>query len=304
MEAMQAMQLQMQAMQAELQHLRAAQAAGGVAPTPTPIVVQSAPSAADVANEFAKIGKINSYNGDENKWHEWEFNLLAHIGAFSPQLVALMEAAKRSLVQIPRSSDPDIHQNSSRLFAMLAKLCTDKAHKIIRRCEMNNGLEAWRMLCSSCGTEVDEIGATGLMNRLLNYRFGSQVSEVMEHLNNFRLMLKTHDEAPTTEPIQDQVIKTVVVNNMPEPLLTHLRLNQTRFTSSSQAMNAVEDYCRTVVRAAGGPTPMELDYVGKGDKKGKNGRRKGDKKGKDGGKGDKRGKAKQDGKQKTQKFEG
>ena len=33
-----------------------------------PIVVHASPSAADIANEFTKVGKLDHFEGDEAKW--------------------------------------------------------------------------------------------------------------------------------------------------------------------------------------------------------------------------------------------
>ena len=183
-----------------------------------PIVVHASPSAADIANEFTKVGKLDHFEGDEAKWSEWDFNLLGYVGGFSPALEQAMRNAKQSRHVIPIPTvDSDRHL-SQRLFAMLSRLLTKRAHKLLRGCESNNGLEAYRQLCLNYGSETDEKGTTGLMFEIISFKFGSEIGEVADLLTEFKLKIKQHDEAPSTEPVPDAVIKTVLVNNVPEPL--------------------------------------------------------------------------------------
>ena len=211
---------------------------------------------------------------------------ISEVGGFSPALEQAMRNAKQSRHVIPIPTVESDRHLSQRLFAMLSRLLTKRAHKLLRGCESNNGLEAYRQLCLNYGSETDEKGTTGLMFEIISFKFGSEIGEVADLLTEFKLKIKQHDEAPSTEPVPDAVIKTVLVNNVPEPLLTHMRLNQSKYFSSYEAIKEIEQYCRAAKPSSSGTAPMEVDALYKGS--GKNRHYKGDK-----------GKGKQKGKDKT-----
>ena len=127
---------------------------------------------------------------------------------------------------------------------MLLRLLSKRAHKLLRSCERGNGVEAYRQLSLAFGSDLDERGSTGLLAQIISYKFGGEVSSVLEHITEFKLKIKQHDEAPGTEPVQDAVLKTVLMNNVPEPLLTHLRLNIARYETSADVIREIEQYCR------------------------------------------------------------
>ena len=127
---------------------------------------------------------------------------------------------------------------------MLLRLLSKRAHKLLRSCERGNGVEAYRQLSLAFGSDLDERGSTGLLAQIISYKFGGELSSVLEHITEFKLKIKQHDEAPGTEPVQDAVLKTVLMNNVPEPLLTHLRLNLARYETSADVIREIEQYCR------------------------------------------------------------
>ena len=143
---------------------------------------------------------------------------ISEVGGFSPALEQAMRNAKQSRHVIPIPTVESDRHLSQRLFAMLSRLLTKRSHKLLRSCESNNGLEAYRQLCLNYGSETDEKGTTGLMFEIISFKFGSEIGEVADLLTEFKLKIKQHDEAPSTEPVPDAVIKTVLVNNVPEPL--------------------------------------------------------------------------------------
>ena len=86
-------------------------------------------------------------------------------------------------------------------------------------------------------------------------------------------------------------MKTVLVNNVPEPLLSHMRLNQSKYFSSAEIIKEIEQYCRAAKPSASSPTPMEVDAFqrqqyggGRGNGGKDSGKKGGGKKGKDKGK--------------------
>jgi len=49
-------------------------------PQATPIVVAATPTAKDLVDEFTKVGKLESFDGTEEKFPEWDFNLTGYVG--------------------------------------------------------------------------------------------------------------------------------------------------------------------------------------------------------------------------------
>ena len=88
----------------------------------------------------------------------------------------------------------------------------------------NNGFEAYRQLCLMYGTS-DQEGSTGLFVQIMTYKFGSKIQDVEDRLNEFLEMVRRYEEANGTDPVPDQAQKACIISNMPEPLKTHLQLN-------------------------------------------------------------------------------
>ena len=57
----------------------------------------------------------------------------------------------------------------------------------------------------------------------MTYKFGSKIEDVDDRLNEFLELVRRYDEANGTDP--DQMKKTCIVSNTPQPLKTHLQLN-------------------------------------------------------------------------------
>ena len=68
----------------------------------------------------------------------------------------------------------------------------------------NNGFEAYRQLCLMYGTS-DQEGSTGLIVRIMTYKFGSKIEDVEDPLNDFLKLVRRYDEANGTDPVPDQV---------------------------------------------------------------------------------------------------
>ena len=58
----------------------------------------------------------------------------------------------------------------------------------------------------------------------MTYKFGSQIEDVEDRLNEFLELVRRHDEANGTESVPDQVEKACIISSTPKPLKTHLQL--------------------------------------------------------------------------------
>ena len=109
------------------------------------------------------------------------------------------------------------------LLYLLTVLTQEGAQKVVRKAG-NNGFEVYRQLCLMCGTS-DQEGSKGLFVQLMTYKFGSQIEDVEDRLNEFLELVRRYDEANGTDPVPDQVKKACISSNTSESLKTHLQLN-------------------------------------------------------------------------------
>ena len=297
------MRAQMMAMQNELLQLRA-----GAAAQPAPY---AGPSATDLARELQKVGKLDCFDGTPEKWPEWDFTFMGYMNGMSEELTRLIGVSRNAREPVGNPHDELGRQLSARLYQMLTMLLKKRAHKSLRAVPVGHGIEAFRQLNQRFGMGFDDQGTTGMLNRVINFKFGETISDVLDQLAAFNVLIAEHDSAPDNEPIQDSILRTVLIHNVPEPLLSHLTLNSDRYRTSADVKKNIEQYCRSRRTGdASEPTPMEVDAVwGKAGKKGKskskkgNSKSKGDKKGS---KSDKSGKSGKKGAQSSGKsnFEG
>ena len=106
------------------------------------------------------------------------------------------------------------------LYNLLATITVKQARKIIREVPDQNGCEAYRRLVLKYGGR-DEQGETGKLMTLLNFSFG----QMDDKFENFCLMVKEHDDIPSSTNVPDGIKRAIVLAHCPGPLRTHLQLN-------------------------------------------------------------------------------
>ena len=128
----------------------------------------------------------------------------------------------------------------------------------------------------------DQDGSTGLLVQIMTYKFGSKTEDVEDCLNEFLELGRRYDEANGTDPVPDQLKKACIISNTPEPLKTHLQLNEARLRNFNALRVATQDYLRSrriFKTTSAGNThsedSMEVDAVSwKGKSKEKSGKGK------------------------------
>ena len=58
----------------------------------------------------------------------------------------------------------------------------------------------------------------------MTYKFGSGIEDEEDRLDEFLELVRRHDEVTGTDPVPDQVRKTCIISNTPEPLKTDLQV--------------------------------------------------------------------------------
>ena len=180
---------------------------------------------------------------------------------------------------------PPHEQQSATLLYLLTMLTQKGARKVVRKAG-NNGFEAYRQLCLMYGTS-DQEGSTGLFVQIMTYKFGSKIEDVEDRLNEFLELVRRYDEANGTDPVPDQVKKSVHHFEHARALKTHLQLNVAKLGNFNASRVATEDYLRSrriFKTTSAGNThdedSMEVDVIswkGKGKEKSGKGKKGGKK---------------------------
>ena len=61
--------------------------------------------------------------------------------------------------------------------------------------------------------------------QIMTYKFGSQIEDVEDRLNEILELERRYDEANGTDPVPDKLNKACIISSTPELLKTHLQLN-------------------------------------------------------------------------------
>ena len=106
-------------------------------------------------------GQVPTWNGDEDQWFEWSFAFRAYCVVSSLISSEDLERVAGSAVPLPLTGQsPEARVKSGTLYYLLVRLCTGKAHLILRTVEVGNGVEGWRVLSARCDRPRDGRAAT------------------------------------------------------------------------------------------------------------------------------------------------
>ena len=225
--------------------------------------------------EDMRVGKPEPYVPGKD-FDDWDFTFNGYAGTRDPAYRAFLKTAR----QITNSGDGDSTTRTA-VCNLLTMLTQTGARKVVRKAG-NNGFEAYRQLCLMYGTS-DQEGSTGLFVQIMTYKFGSKIEDVEDRLIEFLELVNRYDEANGTDPVPDQVKKTCIISNTPEPLKTHFQLNVGKLGNFNALRVATEDHLRSrriFKTTSAGNThdedSMEVDAVsrkGKGKGKEKSGKK-------------------------------
>ena len=168
--------------------------------------------------EDMRVGKPEPYTPGKD-FDDWDFTFDGYAGTLDPAYPALLKTARQSPTVV--MATPPHEQQSATLLHLLTMLTQKGARKVVRKAG-NNGFEAYRQLCLVYGTS-DQEGSTGLFVQIMTYKFGSNIENAEDRLNEVLELVRRYDEANGTDPVPDQVKKACIISNTPEPLKTHLQ---------------------------------------------------------------------------------
>ena len=190
--------------------------------------------------EDMRVGKPESY-AQAKEFDDWEFTFNGYAGTRDLAYLALLKTARQSPTVV--MATPPHEQQSATLLYLLTMLTQKGAQKVARKAG-NNDFEAYRQPCLMYGTS-DQEGSTGLLVQIMTYKFGSEIEDVEDRLNEFLELVRRYDEANGTDPVSQQVKKACIISNTPEPLKTHLQLNVAKLGNFNTLRVATEDYLKS-----------------------------------------------------------
>ena len=230
-----------------------------------------------VANFDPKIiGKPGLFKGDEGTWMEWSFAVRSYFhltGWISDSILMNAEIRKEPILldEIPEQK----RTSSDMMYHYHTNLRSRRAQAYVRVVPRGNGLEAWRRLVQPF--EHDDIDSSfDLYQAILNYTFSSDLANIEDQLTDLDLLVQTYEER-SQDLIADHVLRGIIMNGVPEPLRTHLRVCSAQYGTSRTIRIAVREYVAAqgkkvhlpLTATAWTTTLMECDILQLGRTKGK-----------------------------------
>ena len=232
-----------------------------------------------------------------DQWTDWRHVMRNYLGVIDANYLTEMdvvEARTNEEAVLNAATHPDAARRSRELYAILASFMRNRPLKILRNVAGSNGYEAWRQLMLEMQPQTRQ-RQLALMTQLNNMSFDPKRS-LNEQLGKFDEVVREYERISGTTYPDDLRISTLV-SAAPAPLQVQLHMALTPATTYSELKEKVLAYERSTTKwhASSGlqfpavaatvdhGTPMEIDMVTHGGKKG--GGKKGVKKDKGSGKG-------------------
>ena len=262
-------------------------------------------------------GRLRTFSGKEEDWATWSFVARSYLDLLSQQFRDLMlkaetvdTAASISLT----SMNQNARSHSWTLFNVLTQSVEGRALSVMMNSEAGNGLQAWRMMVDAYEPRIGGRYTSMLMGIIGPSWTSVKESEFLEALETWEVLIRRYEEQSKVT-VTDPTKCAVVMKHAPAGIRLALRTASSSIDSNyAKLKRCVKDYLQTGLnydqqgtsvpaKDTGGPAPMDVGAVQKGDNKGKWGKGK-DKggRGKNGKKGKEKGVMKASGK--SRRFDG
>ena len=186
-------------------------------------------------------------------------------------LADLLELASQRREPIEMTEmTPDMMSKARFLYSLLVQVSSGKAIAIVRLAPMQNGFEAWRQLQAEY-SPVEPSRAVAMPAGLLNPRW-DPARPFMEQLLIWERQVLAYD-AVAELPLTDATKRAVVLRSAPPMIKNFLRKSTQDLLGNYESLKlgiSVNLARGRVFDSTGGNTaPMEIDFVTKGDPKGR-----------------------------------
>ena len=111
---------------------------------------------------------------------------------------------------------------------------------MVREVPDQNGYKAYRSLVLRYGRR-DAHGETTLLIKVMNFNFGD-IDDMESEYEELNLLIKDHDDISGIDKLPDTIKRAILVARAPEPLRTHLQLNNQSYTNFLEMRQAINQY--------------------------------------------------------------
>lgn len=184
---------------------------------------------------------LSIFSGQDADWPEWAFEARAEFvcrGLLTDAELDIIEHTQNSL---PIPSEVTSQQRSSKVYHLLAKACKGASNLILRKIPRGNGCEAWRLL-NQRYDHYDADSSLDVLGCILEFDFG-QGADLEDRFNQFEVLVRTFNRANLDE-VSEDVLKTVCLRRLPQPLRGQLELQVDASTSWQLVRTKIYEYLR------------------------------------------------------------
>lgn len=207
------------------------------------------------------IGKPDKFGGKDESFLRWKVKLEGFIYSIHPDMEKVLEWSEeqtstitddRARAAFGTGSSQEVEElkdKSSQVYSALQNLLEGEPFMIIRNCEKNNGLEAWRRLNRRYDPST---GAkkSSLLRHILNPTkcklegLNEQIENWTELLNRYE---QRRDANGQRQTISDDIKMAVLESMCPPEVERHLQLNRSRFLDFEDMHSELSTYLETRV---------------------------------------------------------
>ena len=168
------------------------------------------------------LSSVGEFVGTEEKWPDWFLGFRSYLCLTGLVNAEQLEAVEQSPTTINMNElGPEWKQRAQSLWHMLVLILKGpgKPLAILRKTETTDGLEAWRQICLRYDGK-DAIVSTGLLQRLLDFKFGGNLERLKDRLLIWDVELAKYNRLNPVDEIPDNILRTILMKGSPEPLKT------------------------------------------------------------------------------------
>ena len=246
----------------------------------------------------AAFGNANS-SEDQAQWLDFAFAFKQWLCYAEPGFENDLKHVEEHLERVVTFTSTEVgaasETRSKKLYAILSGLLLHRPLKMLKQVAESNGLEVWRQL-TSVYTPKTKTRSLGILSALMSHPSFSRDKTLLEQVHGLERLADAYRKASGTA-VADDLLLTTLVRCLPKQIQNHIQLTMTESSTFEEVKEKVVSFERlsstwakervyselgmvtSYSNDAGGPAPMEINYVSKGKSKGK-GKNKGGQKGK------------------------
>ena len=233
-------------------------------------------TATNIAEVLKLAAKPIQYDNDEKTWLEFRFKLENCLTLVDERYVALLlNAESQPVANLPTGTEESavtMRTLSHTLYALLATLTTGRSLRSVQRVPNRNGFEAWRQMAAENAPKTAG-RRFAMLQAVLQPGMSDNLAKFEETWKSWEHQKDIYENLSSTK-LNDDVKISVVFRECPQKLRDHLPANSQQFESNYNKLRAIiQAYLNTnktwIVNDFRETDPMDVDYIGKSNRKGK-----------------------------------